>query len=103
MGFVDDLRLALRALTHSAGFAGVVVLTLALGIRLNTAVFSVVNGVLLRALDYEGTDRLVYVQAHLEAEGTTDGVACAWPERACCLGPLRLWSWGGSSTGGCTK
>src|SRR5438477_9293080 len=56
---VRELRFALRALKHNPSFAAVAVLTLALGVGANTAMFSVVNGVLLRPLDYPNASRIV--------------------------------------------
>jgi predicted permease len=62
----NDLRLALRQLHKIPGFALAVTLTLALGVGVNTAVFSLVNGFLLRPLPYPEPDRLAVLILHRE-------------------------------------
>src|SRR6476620_1159263 len=61
-GLARDIRFALRALLRVKGLAATVVLTLALGIGANAAIFSVVRGVLLRPLVNRDEDRLIYVR-----------------------------------------
>src|SRR5713226_8709293 len=60
--FLHDLAVALRSLTRAKGLAITVVVTLALGIGANAAIFSLVRGVLLRPLVNRDEDRLIYIR-----------------------------------------
>ena len=72
-----DIRFALRSLLRAKGLAATVVVTLALGIGANAAIFSVVRGVLLRPLVNRDEDRLIYIRQSapgIGAENTTFSV-----------------------------
>src|SRR5215213_7900350 len=62
MSFVHELKVAARSLAHAKGLAITVIVTLALGVGANAAIFSVVRGVLLRPLVNRDEDRLIYIR-----------------------------------------
>jgi len=72
---MQDLRYALRTLNRNLAFSSVVVLTLALGIGANTAIFTVVNGVLLKPLPYPDPDHLLMLWERQLSDGTLGTVA----------------------------
>src|SRR6478752_5316553 len=79
MQLLTDLRFALRSLGRAKGLAITVVLTLALGIGANAAIFSVVRGVLLRPLVNRDQDRLIYIR-QTERGTSTENANFSVPE-----------------------
>ncbi len=73
----QDLLYAFRHLWKNPGYALVTVLTLALGIDANTAIFSVVNGVILRPLPYPAPENLIFITSQFP----TLGFDQFWPSR----------------------
>src|SRR5580700_3209934 len=81
----QDIRYGLRILLRNPGFAAVVILTLALGIGMNTAVFSVVDAVLLRPLACPHPERLVWIgdyDPNIKRDAVELGALCSWREHA---------------------
>jgi len=74
-----DLKFALRSLFRARGFAFAVILTLGLGIGANTAIFSVVRGVMLKPLPHKNGDRLMYIKQSANGPGM-DNIAFSVPE-----------------------
>jgi predicted permease len=77
--FATDLRYAMRSLLRARGFAIAVVLTLGLAIGANTAIFSVIRGVMLRPLPHRDGDRLMYLRQSTNGPGG-ENVAFSVPE-----------------------
>ena len=71
----QDLVHAVRSLWKSPGYAAVTILTLALGIGANSAIFSVINGVLLRPLPYPEPSRLLFITSQFPVAQWHDVIA----------------------------
>src|SRR5262245_10306394 len=103
-----DLRHGLRRVAATPGFTTIAILTLALGLGANVAIFTVVNAVLIRPLPFPNPDRLVRIAADARATngrnigisqpelddlrdraGVFDGVTAIWPVSASLLGGAR--------------
>ena len=70
--FFQDIRYGFRMLLKHKGFTAVAVLALGLGIGANTAIFSLVNGVLLRPLPFPNAERIIYLEGKNPATGITE-------------------------------
>src|SRR5258707_10947048 len=73
---ITDIRYGFRSLRRAPSFLLVVILTLALGIGVNTSIFSVVHNVLLKPLPYPNAERIVWLG---ESTGKAQGISDTWP------------------------
>jgi len=94
---MSDLKYAFRPLLKNPGFTAVAVLTLALGIGANTAIFSVIHGVLLRSLPYPEADRLVMLwerhpQRGVEQEAVTPPNYADWKDQSRVFEQMAFWN-----------
>ena len=102
---LQDVRYGLRVLRKKPGFTAVAVVTLALGVGANTAIFSVVNAVLLRPLPYAEPDQLVRVYEKRPKLGRTRNVVSApdfidWRGQSHTFDSMAAYNgWGASLTG----
>jgi putative ABC transport system permease protein len=96
---LQDLRFGLRMLRKNPGFTAVAVLSLALGIGANTAMFSIIDNLFLRPLPYEASNRLVGVdETKLDGSGSPWGVSVPtfydWKKQSRVFDELALFLWG---------
>jgi len=103
-----DLRFALRGLMRSPGFAAVAILTLALGIGANTAIFSVVDAALLKPLEYREPEKLVEVYSAFPTMGyekfpMSQPELMELEERSETLSSIGAWQVGGAPVSGGTE
>src|SRR5688572_28604851 len=71
--FMQDLRYAVRSLIKNRGFTAIAVACLALGIGVNSTIYSVVDGVILRPYPYPDADQIIVVSSTNQKEGVTRG------------------------------
>src|SRR5580698_3141796 len=95
--FFQDLKFGLRMLAKNPGFTGIAVITLALGIGANTAIFSVIENVLLHPLPYDHPQRLIEVwNTYLPAVplgGLSPGDFQDWRRQATTVSAMGAFSW----------
>jgi putative ABC transport system permease protein len=91
---IQDFRYAFRQLLSSPGFAIVAIVTIGLGIGANTAIFSIVDSILLKPLPYQDSDRLVRIVENVPAEESFSGA----PERTTNMSPSMFTEWRSRST-----
>jgi putative ABC transport system permease protein len=91
---IQDVRYAWRQMLASPGFTLVAILTLGLGIGANTAIFSIVDSILLKPLPYRDSDRLVRIIENLPAEESSSG----GPQRTTRMSPGVFTEWRTRST-----
>ncbi|HEX3131609.1 MAG TPA: ABC transporter permease [Thermoanaerobaculia bacterium] len=99
--FASDLRTAFRSLLRRPAFAAVAVLTLALGIGANSAIFSVVHAVLIRPLPYQDPDRLLWITSVVPAmdlEALAGADYLDWRDGSRTLDSVAAATWGSSFT-----
>src|SRR5215467_4213934 len=102
MSFISDLRFALRSLSRVKGLAFTVIVTLALGIGANAAIFSLVRGVLLRPLVNRDESRLLYIPQSARGIGIENAVFSVPEIQDLRAGVKTISAFGDSSTIGFT-
>ena len=89
--FRQDLRFGVRAMQRSRGTAGLVVLTLALGVGASSAMFSIIHAVLLRPLPFDRPEQIVFVHPTLEEWRTNPSLSSEWQLGRFSPPELRTW------------